>query len=427
MSDIKKKLKKFKKSHLYVTGILLLMLIAVLLLWFNNSTSMQAVPAMVADVYFEGEYRIGDGEWHDIVEGEHIPATKGDVILRGNFHMLTPTGEYVGIYRGDMPLAFYTDHIALTIYEGTNEPYAIDIENPLYGSSGCGEDWTAYYLTSESEEIIEILIHNPHSFGNETAIDELLAGIDIWTGIEFEKAALSSGETQRNVGMLMMLVSVVFLGIALFSSLIHVKSSKLIWLLGLVVLFAGAYFTYSSDGVSFWSESVVSNTTILGFSMMFYMLFLSITIAFLLKSTKRVGAFIVVVLCLTNAVCFVLPIVSNVRFYDTWIWWIAIQLIASVVLGACLIREFRVSVTKIKWLYLGSFLPMTAFAADVIGTWTGIWKGGAVSEFVFSGLFVVAILMILKLIPNNINAATKAKELEMEKIVLNAELTQSRM
>ena len=427
MPDIKNKLKKFKKSHLYVTSILLLMLLAVLLLWFNNSNSMQAMPAMVADVYFDGEYRIGDGEWHDIVEGEHIPATKGDVILRGNFHILAPNGEYVGIYRGDMPLAFYTDHIALTFYEGTYEPYAIDLENPIYGSSGCGEGWTAYYLTSESDEMIEILIHNPHIFGNETAIDEFLAGIDIWTGIEFEKAALSSGETQRNIGMLMMLVSIVFLGIALFSSLIHVKSSRIIWLLGLVVLFAGVYFVYSSEGVSFWSESVVSNTTILGFSMMFYMLFLSMTIAFLLKATRGVGAFIVTVLCITNAICFILPIVSEVRFYDTWIWWIVIQLISIVVLGVCLVREFRISVTKIKWMYLGAFLPLISFAADVIGTWTGIWKGGVVSTFVFTGLFAVAIVMILKLIPNNINAATKAKELEMEKIVLNAELTQSRM
>jgi sensor histidine kinase YesM len=42
-------------------------------------------------------------------------------------------------------------------------------------------------------------------------------------------------------------------------------------------------------------------------------------------------------------------------------------------------------------------------------------------------LFAVAAIMILKFIPNNINAAAKAKELEMEKIVLNAELSESRI
>ena len=50
-----------------------------------------------------------------------------------------------------------------------------------------------------------------------------------------------------------------------------------------------------------------------------------------------------------------------------------------------------------------------------------------ISQYVFTALFVVAIVMVLKLIPNNINAARKAKELEMEKIVLNAELAESRI
>ena len=48
-----------------------------------------------------------------------------------------------------------------------------------------------------------------------------------------------------------------------------------------------AYFAYSADGVAFWSESVVSNTTILGASMMFYMLFLSMSI-----SSSRAGQYI---------------------------------------------------------------------------------------------------------------------------------------
>ena len=132
------------------------------------------IPAIVADVYFDGEYRIADGPWQEIVKGKHIPATKGDVTLRGNFHMLTPDGEYIGVYRGELPIAFYSNHISLTIYEDENEPFMIDIENPLYGRAACGEYWTGYMLSSGSEESIEILIHNPHRFGNENAIDSSL-------------------------------------------------------------------------------------------------------------------------------------------------------------------------------------------------------------------------------------------------------------
>ena len=139
MSDFKNKIETLKKLHLPVWGVLLLILLAIFLLWFNNSTSLQAVPALIAQVYFDGEYRISDGEWQKIVEGEHISATKGDVTLRGNFHMLAPDGEYVGIYRGDVPIAFYTDHINLTFCESGQEPFSIEMENPMYGNSVCGE------------------------------------------------------------------------------------------------------------------------------------------------------------------------------------------------------------------------------------------------------------------------------------------------
>ena len=427
MQDFKNKIQIFTKAYLPIVGVLILILLAFILLCFNNITSYQSIPALIAQVYFDGEYRIGEGEWHKIVKGEHISSTQGDVTLRGNLHMLAPDGEYVGIYRGDLPVAFYTDHINLTFIEGDGEPIVIDMENPLYGSSNCGVGWTAHYFTSESDETIEIIVNNPHSFGNENAIDEMLSSTAFWTGIDFEKDVLIKGETQRTVGTLLMLVAVVFLGIALFSSLIHIKSSRLIWLLGLVVLFAGSYFSYSADGVFFWSESIVTNTTVLGCSMMFYMLFVSMSISYFLKATKKVAEITVILLGAANAVCFVLPIVSNVNFYDTWVFWIAVQILANIVLIFCLAKEFINSKSRERWLYMLVTLPLFALAIDAVGTWLGAWQGGVVSQYVFVILFAIATVMVLKLIPESINAASKAKELEMEKIVLNAELAGSRI
>ena len=427
MPDFKNKIQIFKKTHLPIIGVLLLILLAIFLLWFNNGRSMQAMPSMVGSVYFDGEYRIEDGAWHPIVKGKHIPATKGDVTLRGNFHMLDPEGGYVGIYRYEIPIAFFLDHINLTFYEVGNEPFVIDTENPLYEDSVCGERWEAYTLTSDSEEPIEILIHNPHNFGNETAIDEMLSKTALWTGIDFENSVSNSGETQRTVGLLLTIVSVVFLGIALFSTLIHVKNSKLIWLIGLMVLFAGLYFSYRAEGIHFHSESTVSNTTILGASMMFYMLFLCILITCLLKTMQKISNIAVILLGTTNAVFFVLPIITDVHFYDMWAWWAVVQLVANTVIAICLVREICVSKTKERWLYIGAFLPLVAFAVDVLGTKIAIWKGGVISQYIFIVLVAVAAIMVLKFIPSNINAVAKARELEMEKIVLNAELAESRI
>ena len=427
MPNLKKISHVFKKSHLIIAGIVLLVLLAACLLWFSNRNSGQSAPAIVAQVYFDGEYRIADGEWHKIEEGKHISSTQGDVTLKGNFHMLAPDGEYVGIYRGDIPIAFYTDHINLTFYEAGFEPYSIDAENPIYGNSSCSVSWNACYFMSESDKEIEILVHNPHNFGNENAIDEMLSKMALWTGIDFEKEVLASGEAQRDAGIALMLVSFIFLGIALFSSLIHIKNSKIMWLLGLLVLFAGFYFAYSADGVAFWSESRASNTTLLGASMMFYMLFLSMIIVSLLKATKRVGSIAVFILSAANAIFFILPIVSDVLFYDTWTWWIAAQTVTNLALICCLAKEFFISKAKARWTYLGALLPLISFEADIFGTWRGAWQGGIISKYVFILLFAIAVIMVLKLIPENINAAAKAKELEMERIALNAELAESRI
>lgn len=427
MIRLKNNLQKIKKTHLQIGGVLLLILLAVLLLMFNRTTSMEAMSALVADVYFDGEYRIGDGEWSKITKGEHISSTMGDVTLRGNFHMNAPNGEYVGIYRGELPIAFYTNHINLTFYEVGVEPIVLDMENPMYGSSVCGKGWTAHTLMSESEDPIEILIHNPHRFGNENAVDELLSSTAFWTGAEFEKEAMSNGESQRNAGLMLIMVAVVFLGIALFSTLIHTKGSKTIWLLGLLVFFAGTFFVYGSHSISLWNNSTVSNTTMLGVSMMLYMLFFSMTFLQLLKATKKVGIFIVGIMWAVDALIFVLPIVTDVLFYDTWVWWIDAQLLANTVLSICLVVELAVTKSKLSVLSIGAFLPILAFDADVLGTWFGILNGGVLSKSVFIVLFVVAVIMVLKLIPHNINAAAKAKELEMEKIVLNAQLSETRI
>ena len=424
-SNIKSKF--IKKHHFQIAGVAFLLVLAVFLLWFYNRTSRQALPALVAQVYFDGEYQIEDGEWHKIVEGEHIPATQGDVTMRGNFHMLTPDGEYVGIYRGDMPIAFCVNHINLTFVEEGCEPFIIDVENPLYGNTGCGICWTAHTFVSNEDDIIEIRIHNPHKFGNETAIDEMLSSIALWSGIDFEKEVLDSGDAQRDIGLVLVIFALMLLGIALFSSLIHIKSSPIIWQTGLVAFFAGVYFTYSSDGISFWSESVVSNTALLGFSMMLYMLFLSMSIVYFLKKTKIVGNIAIAIMTVINAVFFILPVVADVFFYDTWLWWVGAQTVLNIVLIVCLIMEFFTNKGKDRLISFVSILPLIAFEVDAIGVWRGAWKGGIVSKYLFVFLFAIALILVLKLVPNSINAATKAKELEMEKIVLNAQLADSRI
>ena len=421
MHGLKNRIHGLKHTYLQATGIFLLVFLAALLLWFNRIHSMQSTSAVAAKVRFYGEYRIGDGQWHEITEEQHIPATKGDVTLRGDFHMLTPDGEYIGIYRGNTPIVFYTDHISLTIVEGENEPFVMDVENPLYGSSACCEHWFAYLLRSGSEETIEILIHNPHRFGNENAIDEMLSNVALWSGIDFEREMVAQGQSQRNTGMFFVSVAFALLGSALFSALLHFPNNQIIWLLGAAILSAGIYLIYSSPGISFWSEFRAVNTSVLGFSMMFYMLFVSGIITHLLKGTKRIGHIATVSLGVVNGIYLLLPVLTKLPFYDTWLPWAITQSAANGVLLFCLITECLSASHKMRWTYVGMALLLFAFEIDVIATFYGCWEGGVISRYVFYMLFLTTLFLVLYIIPQNTNIAAKAKALELESIRLEAE------
>ena len=215
------------KTLLPIVGVLVVILTSMILLYRGSTSSNQSVLPTPAGIYFDGEYRIGDGEWKPIVKGEHISSTMGDVTLKGNFHVTSPGGEYIGLYSGSEYIGFYTNHINLTFCEKGKNPHTIDNENPVLGKYACGTDWTIYAFSS-GKEAIEIVIKNPHSYGNENAIDEMLSSVAFWMGTDSEKNIMEEGDGQRNVGLLFIIGSIIFLGTAIFSTLIHVKNSKYI-------------------------------------------------------------------------------------------------------------------------------------------------------------------------------------------------------
>ena len=245
---------------------------------------------------------------------------------------------------------------------------------------------------------------------------------------------LESGQVQRNTGLFFVIVSFVLLGSALFSALLRVQNNRIIWLLGATILSAGIYLAYSASGVPFWSEFVAVNTSALGFSMMFYMLFASGIITGFLQKTKRVGGMATAVLGIADGVFFLLPVLTKARFYDTWMTWVVIQTAVNLVLTVCMVMEGRAAEPRERWARIGMVLPLAAFEADVIGTALGYWEGGFVSKYIFYVLFVVALFVVLRIIPEGIKAAEKAKELELqrsrleaEKNIVEAELKESRI
>ena len=79
---------KLKRSSIVVIGIGIIMLLAVAFLLIKGNQSKQSTMALPLAVAFQGGYKIDDGEWHPIIEGEHISALQGDVTLRGMFQLM---------------------------------------------------------------------------------------------------------------------------------------------------------------------------------------------------------------------------------------------------------------------------------------------------------------------------------------------------
>ena len=382
---------------------------------------------MIAGVSFQGEYKIDDGEWHTVTQGEHIPANQGDVTLRGIFLMHNPeTGEAIGAWPKSQSVKLYFNHIGGTAILPGGGKIIFDAENDLLGEDACASMWG--FVPSTGDQPITIVLHNPHGYGNANAIDEFFEHMSIAPDGYHENMMLELGETERTVGSLIFILSILILGIAVFSTVIHIKYSKVIWLIGLMSSFAGGYFMFDAFAVSKWSEPNIFNTRVLGLCVMFYMLFGTALIVMQLKSqAKKVGTVAVSLSAMAALICIAISFWGDIKFYDTWVWWFIIEVVVALTLIICQGISFRKSTNAKKIIYLVGISALFAFILDFLATGLGWWDGGYASKIVFLAVFIIALVVVLRIVPSHINAAEQARELESEKQALKLELQESRI
>ena len=405
-------------------------LLAVVLCFFvytGRDYGSQAMNALYLSAEFQGEYKVADGDWQPYIKGEHIPADKGDVTLRGNFQLYVPTtGEVVGNASEGTILAFYFNHIGGEVSEGGEEFRPFDAESNLIGEDLCGKMYIGYECKGAEE--ITIKLKNPHKFGNPGAVDDFLNNLNTYGGTDFERDTLNRGSLHRILGIALILFAFMILGTAIFSMLIHIKGSKNLWLVGSGVFCAGIYFLFKAHGVMFFSEIIKFNTRMMIGSMMLYMLAITAVIAdWLQGKAKMVGSSLTVFALFSNLVFMMAPEFLDVKFYDTLPVWVALQSAICVVMIVLLALRFAKGDKNAKIISFFAMLPMISFIIDVTGIDFGLWQGGLISEATFILIFAFSLIVLLKVVPQNLNAAIRARELEAEKMILNAELTESRI
>ena len=343
----------------------------------------QAMNAFYLSARFEGEYKIEDGNWKPYVKGEHIPADKGDVTLKGHFQLFAPTtGEILGNAAEGTVLAFYFNHISGEVSEGGEEFRPFDAELDIAGEDMCGEMYIGYICEGADE--ITIKLKNPHKFGNPNAVDDFLNNLSTYGGTDFERDILTRGSAHRIWGIALILFAFMILGTAIFSMLINVKGNANLWLIGLNIFFAGIYFLFKAHGVIFFSEIIKFNTRMLVGSMMLYMLMLDAFIALQLKGKgKKLGIALTLLALLAISAFMIAPTFIAIKFYDTLPVWATLQSVICLVMIALLSIRFAKGNKSEKILSALAILPMIAFMLDAVGTLLGLWQGGVISENVF--------------------------------------------
>lgn len=416
-----------KKKIFFGTCILLLAIVLFFFVYTGRNFGNQAMNAMYLSAEFVGEYKISDGEWQPYVKGEHIPANKGEVTLKGNFQMFVPTsGEIIGNPSEGTVLAFYFNHIAGEISEDGKEFRSFDAEFDIAGEDMCGKMYIGY-MCSGAEEIT-IKLRNPHKFGNSGAVDDFLNNLSTYGGTDFEKDTLSRGIVERTLGIVLILFSFMLLGTAIFSTIIHIKTGRNLWVIGFSILFAGIYFLFEAYGVMFFSQIIKFNTRMLLGSIMLYVLTINLFATVQLKDkAKLVGEILTALSLICTFVFMMCSVFSFVKFYDTLPLWVTLQSVISLVMIVLLVLHFGKCDKNQKILCSFAILPMVAFLADAVGIGFNFWQRALASEFAFVVMFAAFLVLLLRVVPQNLNAAIRAKELEAEKVRLNAQLAESRI
>lgn len=404
-----------KKVKWDILGCVSLIILAVLFLFAECSSSSQAVMADVMKVTFQGEYKIADGPWKQIRKEENISAMEGDVTLRGYFQTETPDEKVIGRVSQGSQVALFFDHIGAELFINGESSHVFDAENPQAGAGACGEIWIVYEYTGTETDTVEIVLKNPHKFGNYNAVNQFLSSMYMYADTNFENKMLDESELQRNIGFAIIVVSLIVIGVAIFSFLLQLVQSKIIAATGLALFFGGGYFVLHAPNMSVWNDSVVFNTCGVQLCMMFYIFFVMCIVEMcLVDKPKKAGK---IAVGASGAVIGILIIASSISgrlFYDEIPYWIMTVALAGAVLTGCCIYSFRKAGKGRKLCLSFCVLTLLAMYVDIFGTAYGWWQGGRVSQGVFVILFLLALVIVLKVIPANIHAAIKEKELKEE-------------
>ena len=394
-------------------GYILILFVIFLLLFDSESKSMQSANAIIPDLAFEGEYKVGDGEWMPYQKGEHISATSGDVYLKGELKMFYE-GEELGNLPPETPIAFYGNHLAVEIIEGDiTTKLGPEIEQ-IYPSS-CEKNWIVYTYLGESPEKLEIHVHNTHKYGNENAIDEMMNNLEIYESATFEENKIKESAFQIGAALFVILCAFAVGGVYLFAKITNVNQSSHFMRMACLMLLAGLCMIFSDKNIALLVHKYTFNTMALGVCRMLYILcVVEVFYSYMHEDAQRKINKLIGVMKINIIITMLVTVFTDMLFYDVLFYWGIGQALICVVMLGVILKDFINKRAVEHWSIAVEGLVCFTFIVDFVAVYSGVWDNAYVSGIVFFVLFFVGCMVLMYTIPKNINAAERARKLEQE-------------
>ena len=404
---------KIKKQHLEWMGFALPLLLALICLVSVTVGNHQAMLAIPMPQEFVGEYSYDGEHWQTLTEESDISALNGDLYLRGSFLWEMAEGWQLNYYR---------NHIGARIAVNGQQIYQDDILEEAatkteFFTSMCARTWAATLVPAISpEDTVEIYLHNPHIYGNESAYRDFLTTLCSdpveWSILELNLA--SYGEGFRILGLFLASASLMLLGAAIAAAIVRIPVSGILLKLGLLTLFAGGYIAFDTIDVSYWNDLNVLNTYASQLCMMLAAFCLCHFVGDSLTGKKQRAAKIAVRLsALMNSVLVVLSFVGVMVIYDTLLYWATMQSVLCVLFMVLCVMEALSKGAK-RLVPVSAFVLFAAIVLDIAGVGSNIVWRAPCAKIAFAALFVVHIVMAAKGVVTNYRASVRAAKLEKE-------------
>lgn len=402
-------MKWYKSGYVYIVMIVIFSLISI---FGRKEYRTYNIPS---SLMFQGEYRIGDGEWNQIDPETHISAVRGDVTFRGNFRFTDKEKKAAEYLEKDDVISLYFNHLNVELYVNGELKLISGIEGSKYGDEVCGRRWAIYHHEGNIGDTVEIIFRNPHKFGNNTAIDEFLDSIYIYETPFFEQYLDRERYVENVTGTIVLITALMLVGVAVFSTLMGLPQNKTMWLVGLALFAAGGYCIFDSSTDFIWDRFIVFHTDGMVMCVMIY----TLTLLNLMKNTlyeqfRKAGLIILRIAQAITGVLLFAALIKSVNLFDTLPVWAFCSIILIVTMLICSLPSFRY-VDKAKQIVLVAIsFALILLILDIFANAFALWPGGKASKAIFMLLYVIALITVFKVIPENIKAAMREKEMEAE-------------